>query len=46
MPGKRPDRRDTDGFKREAIRLVEQEGMPGPQVAGDLGVNANLRHGW
>jgi transposase len=46
MSKKRPYRRYTPEFKRDAIRLVEQEGLPVAQVARDLGVNANTIHAW
>ena len=41
MSKKRPYRRYTDEFKRDAIRLVEEEGLSVARVARDLGVNAN-----
>ncbi len=33
-------------FKIEALRQVEQSGKPLAQVARDLGLSANLLHGW
>lgn len=38
--------RYTEEFKRDAVRLVEQEGLSAAQVARDLGVNVNSIHGW
>ena len=46
MSKKRPYRRYTAEFKRDAIRLVEEEGLSVARVARDLGVNANSIHGW
>lgn len=46
MSRNRSYRRYTDDFKRDAIRLVEQEGLPVAQVARDLGVNVNSLHNW
>lgn len=46
MSKKRPYRRYTEEFKRDAIRLVEEEGLSVARVARDLGVNANSIHGW
>jgi len=33
-------------FKRDAVRLVESEGLSVAQVARDLGVNVNSLHNW
>jgi len=46
MSKKRPYRRYTDEFKRDAIRLVEEEGLSVARVARDLGVNANSIYDW
>jgi transposase len=36
----------TEEFKRDAIRLVEAEGLPVAAVARDLGVNVNSLYKW
>lgn len=46
MSKKRFGRRYTDEFKRDAIRLVEEENLPVAQVARDLGVNPASLHAW
>lgn len=33
-------------FKREAVRLVTEQGLSAAQVARDLGINDNLLHRW
>ena len=38
---KRRYTRYTEEFKRDAVRLVEEQGLPVVQVARDLGVNKN-----
>lgn len=38
--------RYTEEFKRDAVRLVEQEGLSVSQVSRDLGVNVNSLHNW
>lgn len=44
MSGKR--RKFTREFKVEALRLVEQSGKPLTRVARELGIRADLLHGW
>jgi len=46
MSKKRPYRRYTEEFKRDAIRLVEEEGLSVARVARDLGVNVNSLYDW
>jgi transposase len=46
MSKKRPYRRYTEEFKRDAIRLVEEEGLSVARVARDLGVNVNSIYDW
>lgn len=38
--------RYTKQFKLEAIRLVEESGKPGAQVARELGLRVNQIHKW
>lgn len=41
-----PRKQYTPEFKREAVRLVMQEGHSVTQVARDLGLNDNMLHRW
>lgn len=43
---KRSYRKYDPEFKREAVRLVLQEGIPLARVARDLGINENMLHRW
>ena len=42
----RKKRRYTEDFKRDAVKLVEVEGLPVAAVARDLGVNVNSLYKW
>ena len=39
-------RRYTAEFKKDAVRLVQEEGLTAAQVARDLGINANSLYKW
>ena len=39
-------RKFSDEYKREAVRLATQPGVTKSQVASDLGINANLLGRW
>ena len=39
-------RRYTTEFKKDAVRLVQEEGLTAAQVARDLGINANSLYKW
>lgn len=43
---KRPRRKHSDEFKREAVKLVTEQGMPLAQAARNLDVNENLLRTW
>ena len=43
---KRTYKRYTDEFKRDAVRLVEREGLSAAQVARDLGMHVGSLHDW
>jgi len=38
--------RDTEAFKREAVRLMESSGKRIAELARDLGINDNNLYGW
>lgn len=39
-------RKYDDEFKREAVRLVSQNGKTKSAIARDLGINPSTLHGW
>ena len=39
-------RKFSDEYKREAVQLATQPGVTKSQVAGELGINANLLSRW
>ncbi len=39
-------RKFSDEYKREAVRLATEPGVTKSQVAGELGINANLLGRW
>ena len=41
-----PKRKYDEAFKREAVRLVVEEGMSGSQVERDLGISSSLVQRW
>lgn len=41
-----PKRKYDEAFKREAVRLVAEEGMSGSQVERDLGISSSLVQRW
>ncbi len=41
-----PKRKYDEAFKREAVRLVVEEGMSGAQVERDLGISPSLVQRW
>ena len=43
---KRERRRHSDEFKREAVKLVTEQGLSVAQAARDLDVNENLLRTW
>jgi len=43
---RRVRRRHSDEFKREAVKLVTEQGVPISQAARDLDVNENLLRSW
>ena len=43
---KRSYRRYDPEFKKEAVRLVLEEGIPLARVSRDLGINENMLHRW
>ena len=43
---KRERRRHSDKFKREAVKLVTEQGLSVAQAARDLDVNENLLRTW
>ena len=43
---KRDRRRHSDEFKREAVKLVTEQGLSVAQAARDLDVNENLLRTW
>ena len=43
---KRERRRHSDEFKREAVKLVTEQGLSVAQAARDLDVNENLLRRW
>jgi transposase-like protein len=36
----------TEGFKQEAVRLLETSGKSGAQIASDLGISDSALHHW
>lgn len=42
----KPRRRFTAEFKREAVRMMVEDGRPGTEVAEDLGVPAESLYRW
>ena len=41
-----PRRKYSEEYKREAVALADQPGMTVAQVAGELGINANMLTRW
>jgi transposase len=44
--GKRGPKAYTDDFRREAVRLLRESGRPAPEVAAELGLNAETLRIW
>ena len=45
-PAKRPRRRFSDGFKRDAVEIVTSSGKPIAQVARELGIYDSTLGNW
>jgi transposase len=44
--GKRGPKAYTDGFRREAVRLLRESGRTAPEVAAELGINPETLRLW
>jgi transposase len=44
--GKRGPKAFTDGFRREAVRLLRESGKTAPEVAAELGINPETLRIW
>jgi transposase len=46
LPGRRVRRSFTEEFRRDAVAMVEREGLTAAEVSRRLGVNVNLLRKW